>query len=134
MNDIEPIQRAFHLAQSKWKGCDWPTQFGKGCINLCGLKSAQVRLMAHATSGKEAVEWQAAAEWLAQVERDAETAEREAATAVQLACAGSLRTAQELARQACRLEKKYRDKGIWQPFYEAVQDAVNSAVPADEVT
>ena len=134
MNNVEPIQRAFHLAQSKWKGCDWPTQFGKGGINLCGLKSAQARLMAHATSGTEATEWLAAAEWLAQIERDAETAEREAETAVRLACVGELKTAQELVHQACRLEKKYRENIVWQALYDAIQDAVDRRALTTEVT
>ena len=131
MNDVELIQRAFHLAQSKWKGCDWPTQFGEGSMDLCGMKSAQARLMARATSGKEAVEWQAAAEWLAQIEWDAEAAEREAETAVELAHTGELGAAQELARQACRLEKKYRDNTVWQGLYDTIQDAVDCRAPCD---
>jgi hypothetical protein len=122
---MDDITRVFQVAEGKWKGCDWPTRFGKGGINLCGLKAAQARLVARATSGTEGDDWQAAADWLAEVENDAQTAERQAAIAVELACLGNLTAARDHADRACSLEKEYRRTTVWQDLYDMLQDMVH---------
>jgi hypothetical protein len=123
---MDDITRVFQLAEGKWKGCDWPTRFGKGGIDLSGLNASQARLMARATSGTEADDWQAAADWLAEVESDAQTAEREAAIAAELACLGDFTAAHDHADCACALEKKYRQTAVWQGLYDMLQATVQN--------
>jgi hypothetical protein len=122
---MDDITRVFQLAEGKWKGCDWPTCFGKAGIDLSGLKASQARLMARATSGSEADDWHAAADWLAKVENDAQTAEREAAIAAELACLGDFTAARDHADRACALEKKYRQTAVWQGLYDILQVKVD---------
>jgi len=122
---MDNIMRVFQVAEGRWKGCDWPTRFGKGGIDLSGLKASQARLMARATSGTEADDWQAAADWLAEVENDAQRAEREAAIAAELASLSDFTAARDHAGRACALETKYRKTAVWQGLYDILQVMVD---------
>ncbi len=113
------IHRFFRQASGGWTGCDWPMQFGKLGLNLCGLKSSHAALMARATSGEESCEWRRAAKWLAQVEQDARQAEAAAQAALGFADehpAEALRCAED----ACRLESQYHEHLVWQPLRDAL--------------
>src|SRR4051794_4326523 len=109
----DAIRSAYLEAVGTWRGCNWPTEFGKACLDLNGLKAAQATLMAGATSGAEAAAWRAAASWLAEIEQDARNAAAEARTAAALAAAGQLRDALEHADRACALEAKYHRPLTW---------------------
>jgi hypothetical protein len=104
----------------QWSGCDWPTSFGSGCLNLKGLRAAQATLLAAATPGSEAVEWLEAAEWLSQVEQDAKQAAAKAARAAEVAEAGNLAEALRLVEEACAIEGHYHAQLVWQPLREAI--------------
>src|SRR5436305_13011804 len=104
------IRSAYLAGVGRWRGCDWPTAFGRGRLDLNGLKASQATLMARATSGAEAADWQAAARWLAEVERDVQSAAAEARVAADLAATGRLREALDHAGRACDLEAKYHQQ------------------------
>lgn len=108
----------------KWSGCDWATKFGANRLNLKGLRAAQVILLAGATSGSEGPDWRAAANWLAEVERDAKQAEAKAAKAAELAEGRKLAEALQLADQACAIERRYHTKLIWQPLRDEIAGAL----------
>jgi hypothetical protein len=111
-------------AAGQWTGCDWPTDFGLGHLNLEGLKASQALLLARATAGKEAADWRAAYRWLTTIEQEARQAELEAGGAFALAPSGQLREALHHARKAYVLEVQYHSQPIWQPLLEAVEQAV----------
>ncbi len=64
---LEEIRRAYREAAGSWRGCDWPTQFGKTGLDLRGWSAAEARQMAaEQTRGTVAgQDWTAAANWLA---------------------------------------------------------------------
>ena len=84
--------------------------------------------MARATAGAEAAEWRAAAQWLAEVEAAARTAEEEASRAARLAAEGQLFEAAERARSALELEARYRPAVVWRPLHEAIARVLSVAV------
>lgn len=110
----------FVQTSGKWGGCDWPTTFGATGLNLNGLRAAQAALLAGVTSGREAMDWLAAADWLARVQRDAEECEAKAARAAELAEAGRLPEALRLAEEACAIEGRYHADLVWKPLREAI--------------
>ena len=82
------IADAFEEATETWTGCDWHTVFGKAGRNLQGLTAADAAAQAVKAKGTvDEAEWQAAASWLADVEKRRE-ADEEAARAVVAAEAG----------------------------------------------
>lgn len=108
--------------QNRWVGCDWPTEFGAGGLNLCGITARQAALLARATSGQESADWDEAARWLTKVEADAEAARQAAALAWQEASAGQLEKAYSHARRACELERRYHRHAHWQAFEDTLHD------------
>jgi len=88
-----------------------------------GLRPAQATLLARATFGKEGADWRAAAESLAQVERDAKQAEGKAAKAAELAEAGRLTAALQLAEEACAIERRYHANLVWQPLLRLLENS-----------
>ena len=123
---LEQIQDAFAQASGKWTGCDWPTQFGRGNLNLDGLQAGQALLMARATSGSEAADWRAAVKWLTQLESDARAAEVEGRSAADLALAGKLHEGLEHAGLACAIERHYHSRPIWQSLWDAIRSALEA--------
>jgi hypothetical protein len=84
--DLQAVRRAYEQAAATWTGCDWPTHFGKSGLDLNGMDAKSVALtMANA---EPAEDWRAAAAWLAEVERRARDAERNAAAAVKAVAEG----------------------------------------------
>jgi hypothetical protein len=96
--DVEEIVRLYEQTTGRWTGCDWPTSFGKGRLDLNGVTAAEAE--AEVAARPEAVgDWREAVRWLARVERSAHEAEREAREAVAFARAAAWENA---VRQAER--------------------------------
>jgi hypothetical protein len=128
MPDAKMPQGEFFAAYvqnaGKWHGCDWPTAFGASKLNLNGLRQDQATLLAGATSRSEADDWRAAADWLAQIERDAKQADAKAARAAELAEAGRLTEALRLAEEVCAIEGQYHANLVWRQLREAIATAL----------
>lgn len=118
------IVTQFERLESQWSGCDWPTRFGPSGLNLCGITSRQASIVARATSGRESANWKEAANWLAQVEADAEAAWRAAASATQRATSGQFHKALADAEFACELEQRYRRPAIWESLESTIRHYV----------
>src|SRR5579864_1573422 len=86
---VAKIRCLYEEAAGTWKGCDWPTRFSKSHLDLNGWTAARARKKGAACKGALAAEWNAAADWLAQVEKRAARAEEHAGQAVQAAAAGA---------------------------------------------
>lgn len=125
--NLEEIDAAYRAAAGRWSGCNDETAFGKLRLNLQNLKAAQAHLLARATAGQEREDWQAAAEWLNQVERDARDAEEEARAAVNLARSGHFAEALRHARLACALEKLHHSDLVWRQLQQLIEHACASA-------
>jgi hypothetical protein len=121
---LEDIAARYRQGAGKWTGCDWPTDFGSAHLDLAELKAFHALLLARATGGQEAADWQAASQWLTRVEQEAQEAETEAGIALALASTGQLPEALFHARQACAIESKYHHPPIWQPLCEALEQAL----------
>lgn len=81
--DIDDVRRAYELGVGTWSGCDWQTSFGKSGLDLRGMDSRSVNMWLAETETAE--DWKKAAKWLAEVERRALQAERQAMAAVRAA-------------------------------------------------
>lgn len=117
----DDVWAAYLEATGEWGGCDWPTEFGEGDLDLNGLRASQAALLARATAGREAQDWRAAARWLAEVEEQAAEADREAWSAVLLAFDGRSGEALEHARRACAIEARYHAAPVWQRLCDALE-------------
>ncbi len=102
------LAEALRVAQAAWSGCDWETEFGVSRINLCGLRSQQVRLAAQATRGAEASCWQEAFHYLETVEREARQAAELARRAIEKWNLGDRESARKFLDEAIALEAQYR--------------------------
>jgi hypothetical protein len=111
----------YEQLKGRWRGCDWPTRFGTAGLDLAGVTSRQAALLARATSGREAVDWHGAAEWLAKIEADAEAANQAAWQAQQEASAGHLSEALGHAQRACDLERLYHAEAVWDSLRDAIR-------------
>lgn len=40
---LQQIEDAYQASVGQWTGCDWPTKFGKACLNLKGISSAKAK-------------------------------------------------------------------------------------------
>jgi len=107
------IRFAYLQAAEAWQGCDWPTAFGMGGIELAGLKARQTRLLAVATSGAESQAWDAATRWLERVEQDARDARAAASSAVDQLEKQEWAAALESINAACMLESRYHEQLVW---------------------
>jgi hypothetical protein len=123
---LQDIAAKYRQGAGKWTGCDWRTDFGSAHLDLAELKAAHALLLARATGGQEAADWQAASQWLSRVEQEAQEAETEAGIALALASTGQLHEALSHARAACAIELKYHSQPIWQPLCEALEQALLS--------
>jgi hypothetical protein len=111
----------YERLQAHWAGCDWPTQFGSGRLNLQSITADQAALLGRATSGWESIQWREAARFLAQIESDAKAARRAAALARDHAIAGQLHHALAHAQRACELERRYHARPGWEPLEAAIR-------------
>lgn len=117
------IDSAFHACNGKWEGCDWFTRFGKSELNLRSIRSSHALVMARATSGQEKTDWLAAVNWLAEVERHADEASREASLAFRQFQLGDLYEALYHAQRACAIEEKYHAFPVWTEFMQTLERA-----------
>jgi hypothetical protein len=131
------IADAFEEATEKWTGCDWHTVFGKAGRNLQGLTAADAAAQAVKAKGTvDEAEWQAAASWLADVEKRAREADEEAARAVVAAEAGAWDKAVRHAKRSWSLEfntgRPFRHfVHTWECFYQVVSDAAKPHIKPD---
>jgi len=123
----ESYLRLYEQLAGRWKGCDWPTNFGTARLDLAGVTSRQAALLARATSGQEAIDWHGAAEWLAKIEADAEAANQAAWLAQKEASAGHFSEALDHVQRACDLEGPYHATAVWDPLRDAIRRQNNLA-------
>jgi hypothetical protein len=121
---LEEITATYRQGAGQWTGCDWQTDFGADHLDLAQLKASQVLLLARATAGKEAADWQLASQWLTRIEKEAQQAETEAGIALALASTGQFREALFHAQQACAIETRYHSQPVWQPFCRALEQVL----------
>lgn len=117
------LAEALRVAQAAWSGCNWKTEFGVARINLCGLRSQQVRLAAQATRGAEATCWQAACHYLETVERDARQAAELARRSIDKWHLGDIESARQLLDDAIALEAQYRPPIAYASLRELISRA-----------
>lgn len=136
-DELTAIADAYERAVGTWRGCDWPTQFGNGDLDLNGWTAAEAESMAVESRDAEEVEdWTTAAQWLAGVEQNAAQAESQAALAVAAADAGEWGEAIEHARRAVLLEFAagrplwHLTPLTWQPLFNAIKDVAIRSVGA----
>jgi hypothetical protein len=124
---LDQIRQAYTQAAGRWRGCDWPKRLGPNKLNLAGLTATEAMLRAELATPEESEAWQAAADWLQDVERSAEQAEMEAALALAAANAGDLSTALVHARRAAEREglvgRPHHD-ACWHCLEQAIEDAI----------
>jgi hypothetical protein len=118
---LDDIAATYRQGAGKWTGCDWQTDFGTHHLDLAQLTSSQVLLMARATAGQEAMDWQLASHWLNRVEQEAREAETAAGIAWGLAASGNYGEALIYAQQARDIEIRYHNDLVWQPFCQALE-------------
>jgi hypothetical protein len=130
---LEEIVRLYRDTAAQWTGCDWPTSFGRGRIDLSGVRAMEAD--AKAAAGEAAAsDWREASRWLARVERYACEAQREAAHAIAAARVGAWQIAAYHAERAWALEFATgrplwgRPSHTWHRFNQAVQSASRAAV------
>ena len=135
------IARFYGDAAGRWTGCDWPTRFGRTGLDLNGCPSTEAESMAVDSVGREeAKDWEAAAGWLARIERLSEQAEAQAALAVKAANAGEWEEAVEHARRACLIEFSsgrpiHRATRLtWAPLRHAIEVAAAVIAETTEAT
>ena len=100
--------------------CEWDTQFGPPKLNLNGIASAQARLMARATCGAERLEWNAAAHWLEQLERELNDAHSQARQAALLAEDGNWQEAMLCIDHAVERDERYHCPSAWRELQAAI--------------
>jgi hypothetical protein len=132
--DLGAVARAYEEAAGTWTGCDWTTRFGNNDLDLNGWAAAEAESMAvESTDPEEVEDWTAAATWLAQVEKNAEQAEAQAALAVAAANGGEWGEALEHARRALLLEfasgrPLWNHAPLtWQGLWNAIRDVATIA-------
>lgn len=136
LTHAEEVRQAYQEASGTWTGCDWPTKFGRSGLDLNGRTAAEVRALAGGAEAREAADWSAAADWLAEVERHARQAETHAAAAVTAAQAGDWREALQHAQQAWAQEFA-TGRPIWRGFpltWQRLYQAVEAAFPPSRGT
>lgn len=126
MNHTKEISEMYLTAVDRWTGCDWTTNFGSRHLNLKGMHSKQTRLLAEATSGEESSAWGDATRWLDQVQRDAKAAQTAAETAIECLQKDDVSSALSKIKEACQLESRYRQPGVWAPLCELISVAAES--------
>ena len=105
-------------------GFDWDTEFGSLKLNLNGLNAKRTRLLANATSGEEANNWNKATAWLERVESDAAEARLLATRAVDACRKTDWVRALALIEAACAIESSYHSKLRWQSMRDVIRQLV----------
>jgi hypothetical protein len=138
---LEDIERAYEEGAGRWTGCDWPTHFGPSGLDLNGWRADQAETVALEAAGTAvAAAWEAAAQWLAQVEQYARRAETHALAALEAARLGHWDEARQQADRAWALEfatgRPFR-KGAgaaWKTLRLAVESAWLASLAAVSAT
>jgi hypothetical protein len=131
---LEDIARLYAETTGQWRGCDWATSFGSGCLDLNGVSSELAEARATATRKPES-DWHDAALWLARIERYACEAEHEAAKAVAAAQTGAWASAANHAERAFALEFATgrslwsRPAHTWHALHQAMRAATSTHKP-----
>lgn len=129
---IDAIRQVYMETSGAWTGCDWPTQLGQAGLELNGCTAAQAEQLARTAPPLEAADWRRAAEWLSQVELNAEQAQVQASIALASANAGDLEGALEHAERACVLEHETGRPtaahwcNSWERFRQAIQETLDN--------
>lgn len=138
----EEVEAAYTDASGSWSGLDWTYLVppvggcgGSSAYDIDGLDLDDPAVMDRWTKSlmddspemsrnraKQHVEGalEAAREYIAQVERDADAAEEAAKYAIEAFRKGYLDSAVEYAEAASRLEREYGDDPVWGPFRKAL--------------
>lgn len=133
------ISELYEAASGSWTGCDWPTHFGDTGLDLENRTAAEARLLAEQLSGTAREDWNAAANWLACVERYAAQAETSAGLAMKAATNGNWEEALRHAEWAWAMEfmtgrpVRRGDGAAWKALKQAVQVAYRAHAGAVEV-
>lgn len=122
---LDTVAQVHARSMTQWWGCNWQTQFGPRKLNLHDVRSRQARLIANATSGDESSAWDAATEYLSDVENDAAAAEHAAAKAVSLVRRGQWHKALTTIDEAVALETKYRQSVVWRPLRDEIAAGID---------
>lgn len=134
--DLKAILQVYEEAAGTWTGCDWPTVFGPADLNLEGWTAAEAEAQAVEVGREARGDWEAAAAWLAMVERRAEKAEAAAEQAIKAASAGSWSDAAAHAHRACALEFSTgrpfrRQPATWQHLDAVLAAAAQAHEPSE---
>ena len=134
--DVDNIVESFAEGAGPWKGCDWPTRFGRTCLDLNGCTAAEAAVEAEAATNTVSAQWEDwrfAASWLGSLEKFAEEAVINALHAVEAAKVGDWPNALKHARWARALEfacggPLRRDGRLtWGPFCKTVEEAAGAS-------
>lgn len=127
VTSLQAIEAAFDTAKKRWITCDWFTEFGVAQLDLRGLTALQTERLAKATSGVESQQWQAAATWLRQVERDAAAATQAAFDACEAWAAGHVVLAKRKIDFACEIEAAWHKELVWGPLRRLIYESMELA-------
>jgi hypothetical protein len=127
--DLQEVTRTYEEATGRWTGCDWPTAFGQGRLNLQGWTAAEATTRAVEVGAAEEQQlWQEAAAWLEEVEWRAAQAEAHAALAVAAANAEEWHEAEKHALRAWALEfHTGRPLRHYPPTWQRLPEAITAA-------
>jgi hypothetical protein len=138
---VDKIRRVYAEGTGTWKGCDWPTRFGKLKLDLNGCSAEMARTkVAMAATETESEEWAKAASWLADIEREAHDAETAAAQAIAAAERGQWQKALAHAERAWAAEVGtgrpiwHRFPAAWQELRETVEAVFLSQAGAKPIS
>jgi len=123
---LAEVRQAYREGMGTWKGCDWPTRFGKTGLDLQGWRAIEAGSMAETSVGPVAEDWLAAARWLALIEEHAKQAEASAAAAVAVAEDGNWSAAVQFAERAWAFEFA-TGRAMWHSFPLAWQRLLRAA-------
>jgi hypothetical protein len=123
------ISELFEAASGTWTGCDWHTYFGDTGLDLQNCTAEDARRRAETMTGRVREDWDAAASWLARVERFAAQAEYSAELAAKAASKGNWDEAVHHAEWAWAIEFmtgrpiRRGEGAAWKALKHAVQAA-----------
>ena len=114
------VHEVFHRISKCWTGCHWPTEFGPLKLQLQNIRAYQALMLANATCGEEANQWNAASKWLIDTERAANCALQAGELAVACLSCGRWQQAWSAIEIACSIQIGYLPGGVWLELREAM--------------
>lgn len=130
--NTEELTSAYGLAQRRWRGCDWPTNFEGRGLDLCGISAVEARRVAESGCGSESAIWQRAAQWLKEIEDRASQAEYEACIAHDLAKSGHPGFALDHAAHAVDFAAQHGREEVWLPLFRAIERMLEGRGSSEE--